>query len=481
MKRDSAYELVVGLEVHAQLLTNSKLFSGDANLFGSEPNTHVSPIVLGHPGTLPKMNKEAIGHAIKMGLVCNSKIARTNYFARKNYFYPDLPKGYQISQHTTPICIGGYIMIKTAEGDKPIRLTRIHLEEDAGKSIHDVAEDFTCLDYNRAGVPLVEIVTEPDIRSSEEAFTFLTELRKLVRWIGVCDGNMEEGSLRCDANISLRLKGSTMLGTKVEVKNLNSIRNVRKAIEIEALRIEKLLEQGKAITQETRGFDADKEFTYSIRTKEDADDYRYFPDPDLTPFIVTDKDIEIYREALPMLPEQWIRKLVTEFALTDYDAGILTEDKELLDYFLSIAAVSPHFKAIVNWLLGPAKSYVNENGIPFSALGINPERWASMIELVQQDKVSFSAAATKLFPVLLTNKTDDPMQLAADLNLLQTSNVNELELWVDEVLLSMPKKVEEYKKGKKGLIGLFMGEVKKRSKGKADPKRTNDILLSKLN
>lgn len=481
MKADSAYELVVGLEVHAQLLTNSKLFSGDANSFGSDPNTNVSPIVLGHPGTLPKMNKQAIRHAVKMGLVCNSEIARTNYFARKNYFYPDLPKGYQISQHTTPICIGGYVTIKTTEGTKQIHLTRIHLEEDAGKSIHDIADDHTCLDYNRAGVPLVEIVTEPDIRSSEEAFAFLTELRKLVRWIGVCDGNMEEGSLRCDANISLRLKGATAFGTKVEVKNLNSIRNVRKAIEIEAARIEKLLENGETIAQETRGFDADKETTYSIRTKEDADDYRYFPDPDLTPFIVTEKDIEEYRAALPMLPEEWVNKLVQDFGLTEYDARVLTEDKDLLDYFSSIAAVSAHHKAIANWLLGPAKSYANENGVSVSSIQISPEKWASLVELVQQGKMSFSAAATKLFPALMANPTSDPEALATQLNLLQTSDSNELEAWVDEVLQSMPDKVDEYKKGKKGLIGLFMGEVKKRSKGKADPKRTNDILISKLN
>lgn len=480
MKADSAYELVVGLEVHAQLLTHSKLFTSDANRFGNDPNTNISPIVLGHPGTLPKMNKQAIRHAVKMGLVCNSEIARTNFFARKNYFYPDLPKGYQISQHTTPICLGGYVAIKTAEGNKHIHLTRIHLEEDAGKSIHDVADVYTCLDYNRAGVPLVEIVTEPDIRSSEEAFAFLTELRKLVRWIGVCDGNMEEGSLRCDANISLRLKGATVYGTKVEVKNLNSIRNVRKAIEIEAARIEKLLERGEAIVQETRGFDADKETTYSIRTKEDAEDYRYFPDPDLTPFVVTEMDIETYRAELPMLPEEWVGKLIREYGLTEYDARVLTEDKDLLDYFSSIASVSFQYKAIVNWLFGPAKSYSNEHGIPVSSIQISPAQWAALIELVQDGKMSFSAAATKLFPILMGNKNIDPVHLATELNLIQTSDAHELEAWVDEVLRSMADKVDEYKKGKKGLIGLFMGEVKKRSKGKADPKLTNDILISKL-
>ncbi len=481
MKADSLYELVVGLEVHAQLLTNSKLFSGDANRFGDAPNTNVSPIVLGHPGTLPKMNEQAIGHAVKMGLLCGSEIARTNYFARKNYFYPDLPKGYQISQHTTPICIGGDVTIRTTEGSRSIRLTRIHLEEDAGKSIHDAADHYTCLDYNRAGVPLVEIVTEPDIRSAEEAFAFLTELRKLVRWIGVCDGNMEEGSLRCDANISLRLKGDTAYGTKVEVKNLNSIRNVRKAIEIEAARIEAKLLRGETILQETRGFDADKETTYSIRTKEDADDYRYFPDPDLTPFILTETDIERYRAELPMLPEQWVESLQQQFGLSEYDARQLTEDAELVHYFAAIAAVSPHYKAIANWLLGPARSYANEHDTPIHTLPVTPEQWQVLIELVQNGEISFSAAATRLFPALLTKTGSDPKALAIALNLLQTSDAGELEAWIDEVLLSMADKVLEYKKGKKGLIGLFMGEVKKRSKGKADPKRTNDILIQKLN
>lgn len=481
MSEQSKYELVVGLEVHAQLLTKSKLFSGDANAFGSDPNTHVSPIVLGHPGTLPKMNEEAIGHAVKMGLVCHSEIARNNYFARKNYFYPDLPKGYQISQHTTPICIGGFITVGTGEHKKNIRLTRIHLEEDAGKSIHDIDPSFTCVDYNRAGVPLVEIVTEPDISSSEEAFLFLTELRKLVRWIGVCDGNMEEGSMRCDANISLRKRGDTKLGTKVEVKNLNSIRNVRKAIEIEAERIEKLLEKGEAIAQETRGFDADREITYSIRTKEDADDYRYFPDPDLTPFIVTDAHIEKYRSQLPTLPEEWVNELVSEFGLPEYDAKVLTEDNELVSYFAEIAEQSKNYKAISNWLIGPVKSYCNENSLHIHDVNVNPSQWAKLITLVEEGKLSFSAAASRLFPVLAASNGIDPEKLATELNMIQVSDSSDINAWVDEVLSKNPEKVAEFRKGKKGLIGLFMGEVKKISKGKADPRLTNDVLLQKLN
>lgn len=475
-----SYELVVGLEVHAQLLTNSKLFSGDANAFGDAPNTHVSPITLGHPGTLPMMNRKAIGHAVRMGIVCNSAIERTNYFARKNYFYPDLPKGYQISQHTTPICMGGHVRIETKEGNKEIRLTRIHLEEDAGKSIHDVDPAFTCIDYNRAGVPLVEIVTEPDIRSSEEAFAFLTELRKLVRWIGVCDGNMEEGSLRCDANISLRIKGSETYGTKVEVKNLNSIRNVRKAIEVEAERLKNLLNSGGEVLQETRGFDANTETTYSIRTKEDADDYRYFPDPDLTPFVITEKDIESYRAELPVLPEQWMRKLTEQYQLPAYDANVLCESRELVEYYESVVAAGGRHKAVANWLLGPAKSYCNENGLEPHELDMSPSQWAELTGLVDDGKLSFSVAASRLFPALLEKRGASPSALAAEMNLLQVSDTGELDAWVEAVLSNMPDKVAEYKKGKKGLIGLFMGEVKKISKGKADPRLTNEILLEKL-
>lgn len=481
MSETSTYELVVGLEVHAQLLTETKLFAGDANAFGADPNTHVSPITLGHPGTLPKMNECAIAHAVKMGLVCHSEIARVNYFARKNYFYPDLPKGYQISQHTTPICIGGYVQVRLQDHIKNVRLTRIHLEEDAGKSIHDIDPALTCVDYNRAGVPLVEIVSEPDMSSSEEAFAFLTELRKLVRWIGVCDGNMEEGSLRCDANISVRRKGDPKLGTKVEVKNLNSIRNVRKAIDIEAERLKSLLDKGEPILQETRGFDADREITYSIRTKEDADDYRYFPDPDLTPFIVTDEQIEKYRQELPVLPEEWVERLIRDYQLTEYDARILAEDSELVIYFVAIAAKTPNFKAISNWLIGPVKSYCNENNIELKAIQIGPDQWSKLISMLDNGQLSFSAAASKLFPVLISQPGADPEEIARQLNMIQVSDQADINAWADEVIRNMPDKVIEFRKGKKGLIGLFMGEVKKLSKGKADPRLANEILLFKLN
>ena len=356
-----AYETVVGLEVHAQLLTQSKLFCGDSSAFGSLPNTHVSAITLAHPGTLPKMNKKAIEFAIKMGLACHSEIVKENYFARKNYFYPDLPKGYQLSQHTTPICKGGYVTIRIKNEEKNIRLNRIHMEEDAGKSLHDVDPENTALDFNRAGVPLIEIVTEPDIRSGDEAYAYLTELRKLVRYLDICDGNMEEGSLRCDANISVRKKGDIKLGTKVEVKNLNSIRNVKRAIEYESRRMIEMLEQGTEITQQTRSFDADSGTTFSIRDKEDADDYRYFPDPDLTKFFLTDEFIDNVRRSIPELHTERSKRYISKYHLSEYDAAILTEEKEFADYFEKVIGGGVKFKSAANWMLGPVKSWQNEN------------------------------------------------------------------------------------------------------------------------
>src|SRR3954447_22885784 len=353
------YEAVIGLEVHAQLATKSKLFSGDSVEFGAEPNTHVSPITLGHPGTLPKTNKKAIEYAIKMGFACNCEIERANYFARKNYFYPDLPKGYQISQHTTPICKGGYVTIKSNDGFRNVPLNRIHLEEDAGKSIHDVDMDYTCVDYNRAGTPLIEIVTEPDLHTADEAYQYVTEVRRLVRWLGICDGNMEEGSLRCDANVSVRLKGETKLGTKVEVKNLNSIRNVKKAIEYEIERMIAMLEKGEKIIQQTRSFDADTDNTFAIRDKEEANDYRYFPEPDLTPFHLTEEFISGIKATLPALPEELYKKY-SLFGLNDYDAKQLSDDKTTADYFEETIQFSKNYKAIVNWMLGPLRQAINE-------------------------------------------------------------------------------------------------------------------------
>ena len=475
------YEAVIGLEVHAQLNTRSKLFSGDANAFGSLQNTHVSPITLGHPGTLPRMNKLAIEQAIKMGLVCGSEISKSNYFARKNYFYPDLPKGYQISQHTTPICIGGEVHIVTSEGERNIKLTRIHLEEDAGKSIHDQHESLTLLDYNRAGVPLIEIVSEPDMHSAEEAAAYLTEIRKLVRWIGVCDGNMEEGSLRCDANVSVRLKGATQLGTRVEVKNLNSIKHLRHAVELEIDRLIELTEKGIDIIQETRSYDADKGITFAIRTKEDAEDYRYFPERDLAPFEFDDSFVEGLQKTIPELPSIRSIRYKNEYGLSDYDALQLTEEKELSDLYDTLAEATTHKKVLANVLIGPVRSYLSEYDLNWTAVKIAVENWCKLLDLVADGKVGFSVAVQKLLSAMLKDNSIDPLVLALDLDLIQDANQDEIKNWVLQVLQNMPDKVEEYKKGKKGLMGLFIGEVKKISKGKADPQKTTTLFNEYLN
>ena len=473
------YEAVIGLEVHAQLQTNSKLFCGDSIAFGAEPNTHVSPVTLGHPGTLPKTNKKAVEYAVKLGLACNCQIESYNYFARKNYFYPDLPKGYQISQHTTPICLGGTVKIKTHEGERNVQLNRIHMEEDAGKSIHDRYDDYTCVDLNRAGTPLVEIVTEPDLHSSEEAYQYITELRRLVRWIGVCDGNMEEGSLRCDANVSVRLKGEKKLGVKVEVKNLNSIRNVKKAIDHEIERMINIIENGGSITQQTRSFNADDDSTFALRDKEEANDYRYFPDPDLAPFHLTEEYIQKIRASLPALPDQLMQQYQLEYALSEYDAAQLCDEKHESDYFQSTIQYTQHYKAVANWVTGPVRQYLHEHHQSFETIGLLPQTLAALIKIVDDSKVNFSVASSRLLPLLM-KENKDPLELAEELNLLQVSDSNELEEWVNEAISKMPDKVVEYKKGKKGLIGLFVGEVKKISKGKADPKIVTTLLQEKL-
>jgi len=474
------YEAVIGLEVHAQLATRSKLFSGDSATFGAEANTNVSPIILGHPGTLPKTNKKAVEYAVRMGLACNCHIERFNYFARKNYFYPDLPKGYQVTQHTNPICKGGYITIKTINGKRPVQLNRIHMEEDAGKSIHDAAEGYTCIDYNRAGVPLIEIVTEPDMHTSDEAYQFVTEVRKLVRWIGVCDGNMEEGSLRCDANISIRLKGTTLLGTKVEVKNLNSIRNVKKAIEYEILRMMNMAEKGETILQQTRSFDADTDTTFAIRDKEEANDYRYFPEPDLAPFHLTDEFISGIRNALPALPEDIYDKFQNEYQLPDYDAANLSDEKSTADFFESVAAINKNYKAISNWMLGPLRQYLNSKSKQFCDLILSPGLFSQLVTLVEEGRVNFSIASSRILPLMLEQTGKTPLELATELNLLQVKDDDEIENWVNQVISKMPEKVDEYKKGKKGLMGLFVGEVKKLSKGKADPIVSIKLFEEKL-
>ena len=481
MIKNDKYQVVIGLEVHAQLLTQSKLFCGDSAAFGAAPNTHISPITLAHPGTLPKMNRKAIEYAVKLGLALNCDIEQKNYFARKNYFYPDLPKGYQVSQHTTPICKNGTVRIKVGDTERHIKLNRIHMEEDAGKSLHDVDELYTAIDLNRAGVPLLEIVSEPDLHSSEEAFAYVTELRRLVRWLNICDGNMEEGSMRCDANISIRLKGAIALGTRVEVKNLNSIRNVKRAIDLEVNRLIDIVESGEKVLQQTRSYDADNNTTFSLRGKEEADDYRYFADPDLAPFNITDEFLQTIKSSLPALPEELETKYKTVFKLPDYDAQVICGDKSLVDFFEGMVQHTTNYKAAVNWVMGPVKSYCNDRGIDISSFPLSPENISSLIQLVDDGKVNFSIASSKIFTALLVSPKKTPFQIAIELNLLQESDSAPVAAWIDEVIAKMPDKVKEYKTGKKGLIGLFVGEVKKLSKGKADMNLVNKLLEEKLN
>ncbi len=473
------YEAVIGLEVHARLATKSKLFCSDANAYGAAPNENVGVITLAHPGTLPKTNKKAIEYATMTGIACNCTINQKNYFARKHYFYPDLPKGFQTSQHTVPICSGGHVTIKSSTGERDIKLHHIHLEEDAGKSIHDMDDDFSYIDYNRAGTPLIEIVTEPDMHSAEEAGLFVTELRKLVRWINVCDGNMEEGSLRCDANVSIRLKGETKLGTKVEVKNLNSIRNIRKAIEFEIERMIDLLEKGEKIFQQTRSFDASNDTTFAIREKEEANDYRYFPEPDLPPLNLSNEYLQNVKNNLPALPQQLYKKYQSEFGLNEYDAAQLTSEKEIADYFEATIQHTKNYKAVANWINGPVKQMMNDANISLQQMPAN--KLAEIISIVESGEVSFSNASAKLLPAII-NKNDEAIaELAAKLGIIQTKNTDELKQWINDVLNKMPDKVTEYKKGKKGLMGLFVGEVKKISKGKADARIVTQILEEALN
>ncbi|MFN4082195.1 MAG: Asp-tRNA(Asn)/Glu-tRNA(Gln) amidotransferase subunit GatB [Bacteroidia bacterium] len=475
------FEAVIGLEVHAQMNTKSKAYSSEMYDYGADPNSMVSPISLGHPGTLPKHNKEVINFAIRMGIACNCNIAPFQYYARKNYFYADLPKGYQITQDKTPICTGGFIEIKTSDNkSKKIGLTRIHMEEDAGKSMHDQDVYDSLIDLNRAGVPLIEIVSEPDLRSGEEAYQYLTEIRKLVRYLDICDGNMEEGSLRCDANISVRPKGSKKFGTKVEVKNMNSMRNVQKAIDYEIHRQTQAILNGESIVMETRTFDALKGITISMRTKEGASDYRYFPEPDLPPIHITNEHIERVKAQMPALPKELHQKFTQLYKLSEYDTGVLTENKDIAEYFESILKHTSNIKAAANWLMVNIKGYLNEQAIDIKDFELQPAKIAEIIDLIDSGKISHSAASQKLFPVMLQEHHLSAAQIAEKLNLIQESDLSQLQQWIDEAIDAFPEKVTEYKNGKQSLIGLFMGEVMKKSKGKADPKIANKLLKETL-
>jgi aspartyl-tRNA(Asn)/glutamyl-tRNA(Gln) amidotransferase subunit B len=471
------YELVVGLEVHAQLLTNSKVFSSDSTTFGQNPNTNISVITLAHPGTLPKLNGKVAELAIRMGLACGCSISRYNIFDRKNYFYPDLPKGYQITQDRTPICKSGFLDVKTKEGKvSHIRLNRIHIEEDAGKSIHIEGGNETLIDLNRAGTALIEIVTEPDIRASEEAAVYMTEIRRLVRYLEICDGNMEEGSMRCDANVSVRLKGEKSLGKKVEVKNMNSIRNVQRAIDHEFVRQITLIENGKLITSETRTFDAELGQTFSMREKEEMNDYRYFPEPDLAPFIVSEEYLAEIKAKMPPLPAELFERFTSVYGLPEYDAGVLIDDKNIALYFEAICSKTNNYKAASNWLMGAVKHHLNKLSMDIADFPLKPEQIVELIRLVESNKISFSIASSKLFNAMVENPEMTAIQQAEGLNLLQESGDEAILPIIETVLAKNPDKVLAYQKGNKNLLGMFMGEVMQLSKGKLDPKKTNELI-----
>jgi aspartyl-tRNA(Asn)/glutamyl-tRNA(Gln) amidotransferase subunit B len=477
----SKYQAVIGLEVHAQMLTKSKAYCSDAYDYGSDPNTIIGPISLGHPGTLPKHNKEVVNYAIKMGLATHCHIAEYQYYARKNYFYGDLPKGYQITQDKTPICTNGYIEIKTKDGtEKKIGITRIHMEEDAGKSMHDQDLYDTLIDLNRAGVPLIEIVSEPDIRSGEEAYLYLTEIKKLLKYLEICDGNMEEGSLRCDANISVMIKDADKFGTKVEVKNMNSFRNVQRAIDHEIKRQIEALEAGETLRMETRTFDALKGTTAAMRSKEGASDYRYFPEPDLPPLRITPVYIDIIKQLMPELPKALFEKYTQQFGLNEYDANVLIDDKDTATYFEEVLHHTKNTKSAANWVMVNVRSYLNEQALHIKQFIIKPAQIAEIIALIDEGKVSHSAAQQKIFPALIASPSSSVLSIAESLNLLQESNSNELQVWIDAAIAKFPEKIAEYKAGKVTLVGLFMGEVMKASKGKADPKVASAMLKETL-
>ena len=473
------FELVSGLEIHVQLNTHSKIFSSDSATFGAKPNEHISAVSLALPGALPKLNKEVIEKAIRIGLALNCEINQHNFFDRKNYFYADLPKGYQITQDNSPICKNGFINVVLANGDdKRIGINRIHLEEDAGKSLHDQDPQYSYVDLNRAGVPLIEIVTEPDIRSAEEASALLTEIRQLVRHLNVSDGNMEEGSLRCDANISIREKGSTAFGTRCEVKNLNSIRNVRRAMDFEFNRQVEVTGKGERIIQSTLNFDADKGTTSPMRTKEEANDYRYFPDPDLQPISISDDWLNAIQSAMPALPKEIAKHLIAAFGVSKTEANLLAEDTDLYNYFNEAKLEVRQQKSLINWLLGSIRALLNEQNISIAQLEVSPKQLAVVINLVDEKKISQQSALQELLPNLKVGK--DVLTLAKELNLLIVEDSDELSSYITEVLAKYQPQVQAYKTGKKGVLGLFVGEVMKLAKGKADAKKVSDLIIEKL-
>ena len=475
------YEAVIGLEIHAQLATNSKAYASDSASFGDLPNTNISPITLGHPGTLPVLNKKNIEFAVKLGLALNSTIRKVNEFARKNYFYADLPKGYQITQDKTPICNSGYVtLFPNTEKEKKINITRIHLEEDAGKSMHDQDPFNTLIDLNRAGVSLVEIVSEPEIKSSDEAYEYVAQIRKLVRYLEICDGNMEEGSLRCDANVSVMLKGSTTFGERTETKNMNSIRNVKRAIDFEIKRQIDLIEAGQRVEMETRSFNAADGSTTLMRSKEEAHDYRYFPEPDLQPVLVEENYITEVKKELPLLPNELYKVYTKEYGLSEYDANLIIESKPLGLYYNELTQHTKNYKAASNWLNGSIKSYLNENGITIEDFVLKPIKIAALIQLIDDGKVSNTVASQHIFPIMINQPDLEPMAIAEQNNLIQESNADDISNYINIVIEQNPTEITRFKNGEKQLMGFLMGQLMKVSEGKADPKKANLLLRERL-
>lgn len=471
------YKPVIGLEIHAQLNTKSKAYSADPNEFGSTPNTNVSPISLGHPGTLPRLNKEVINSAVKLGLACHCDITREMHFDRKNYFYADLPKGYQITQDKTPVCRGGRVLIKNVDGEEVgIELTRIHMEEDSGKSMHDQDPFDTLIDLNRAGVPLLEIVTEPVIKNSTEAYNYLTEVRKLLRYLEICDGNMEEGSMRCDVNISIMPIDSDTFGKRCEVKNLNSIRNVQRAIDAEIVRHAEILDNGGSIDVETRNFDPVSGKTSGMRSKEAAHDYRYFPEPDLGGITISQEFIDAVEANLPALPNDLYKKYIATLGLSEYDANNIVDNKAIALYFEETIAHTGNYKSAANWLMGSIKSYLNQNAVEMEAFPVPAKNIASLINLIDSGKINNTIATQKVFPAMLQNPEKSPEEIATENNWMVTEDSGELESIIKEIFQSNPSETERFKSGEKKLTGFFMGLVMKATKGTADPKTTSQLI-----
>jgi aspartyl-tRNA(Asn)/glutamyl-tRNA(Gln) amidotransferase subunit B len=475
---NTKYEAVIGLEVHAQLLTDSKIFCGCSTKFGNSPNSNTCHVCLGHPGVLPVLNKKVVEYTALMGLATNCRINEHSIFARKNYFYPDLPKGYQISQYEEPICENGFIEVNPKNGySKKIGITRIHMEEDAGKSIHDQSSD-TLVDVNRCGVPLMEIVSEPDIRTAEEAYLYLSKIKQIVQYLGICDGNMEEGSLRCDANISVRLIGEKEFGVKTEIKNMNSFRNVERAIEYEIKRQIELIEDGERIVQQTLLWDADANEAHPMRGKEEAHDYRYFPDPDLLPVIVGEEWKKEIAKFLPELPDAKLKRFVSDYSLPVYDSEILTQTKSFAKYFEEVISVTNDYKITSNWVTGDVLAVINDKKIDISDFPVSPLNLGRLITLIKDGTIS-GKIAKEIFQIMLECNSD-PEQIVKEKNLVQISDTTEIEAIIQKIIYANAGQVEEYRSGKEKVFGFFVGQVMKESKGRANPKLVNDLLKKML-